>query len=121
MNITPFTIYIWQEADSLCRSAGFLSFCICAVAAIFTLAVCLIPSHEWEDASRSKARHLALIAWLIGVPIASFAIFMPSSKTIAMMAVIPELAHSKVIQQDLPDIYEAALKALKSQLSPEKK
>ena len=43
-------------------------------------------------------------------------VFTPSSKTLAMMVVIPEIAHSKVVQQDLPDIYNAAVEALKSQL-----
>jgi len=33
------------------------------------------------------------------------------------MVVIPEIAHSKVVQQDLPDIYDAAVKTLKEQLA----
>lgn len=41
----------------------------------------------------------------------------PTSKTVAMMVIIPEIAHSKVVQQDLPDIYNAAVKALKDQLA----
>jgi hypothetical protein len=34
-----------------------------------------------------------------------------------MMVVIPEIAKSKMMQQDLPDIYNAAVKALKDQLT----
>lgn len=46
-----------------------------------------------------------------------FSVLIPTSKTIAMMVIIPEIAHSKVVQQDLPDIYNAAVKSLKDQLS----
>lgn len=34
-----------------------------------------------------------------------------------MMVVIPKLAESKVVQQDLPEVYDLALKALKEQLT----
>ena len=45
----------------------------------------------------------------------------PTSNTIAMMVVIPEIAKSKVIQTDLPDLYNAAVSALKAAIAPEKK
>ncbi len=37
----------------------------------------------------------------------------PSSKTIAMMYVIPAVANSAPIQRDLPIFYDAAVEALK--------
>lgn len=45
-------------------------------------------------------------------------VLMPSSKTIAMMVIIPKLAESKALQQDIPELYDLALKSLKEQITP---
>jgi hypothetical protein len=45
---------------------------------------------------------------------------MPSSKTIAAMVVIPEIANSDVIKRDIPDIYEAAIGKLRAELGMQK-
>jgi hypothetical protein len=43
----------------------------------------------------------------------------PSSKTFALMVVLPRLADSQFIQKDAPDIYKLAIDALKKQLQPD--
>jgi len=42
---------------------------------------------------------------------------LPSSRTIAAMYVLPRIAESRVIQTDLPELYDMAIGALKDQLS----
>ena len=67
----------------------------------------------------------ALLKWAKRLPFGAMVLWVlfaltPSSKTIAMMVVIPKIVDSKVVQQDLPEIYDLALKALKEQLTPKK-
>jgi hypothetical protein len=114
MNITPLTIYLWQLADQAqdsFRTIGLISAIMgimCAIGAFAT-------SHDGTSASATAAKY-SKKAFLASCLMLIISAFIPSSKTIAMMVVIPEIAHSKVIQQDLPDIYNAAVNALKNQL-----
>jgi hypothetical protein len=112
MNISPLTIYLWQLADKLITSTAVVTGIAC-VAMAFTLMFCTFPDEGVREFARSKVR-LSTLAFL---SLFIFGSLIPSSKTIAMMIIIPEIAHSKVVQQDLPDIYNAAVKALKDQLA----
>lgn len=55
----------------------------------------------------------AKIGGIAAVLFAITATFTPSSKTIAMMYVIPKLADSEVIKKDVPEMYEMAKEALR--------
>lgn len=100
MEITPWTIYLWQLADNL----G----CAAFIAGVFLgFYYCMMRATENYV---SKA-----VPWGIGLSLAT-SLLTPSSKTIAMMIVIPAIADSKVIQQDVPDLYNAAVEAIKDQL-----
>ena len=68
------------------------------------------------DEAREVAKKAIKPSVILFMVISVLNVFIPSSSTIAMMVVIPEIAHSKVVQQDLPDIYNAAVEALKNQL-----
>lgn len=119
MNISPITIYLWQLADNL-RDTTFVFGVLAVIAAIigliyFTFTRCE-PSRDPKDQKRHLmcSFRLLLFGVLSSTFFMSLSTFTPESKTVAMMVVIPEIAHSKVIQQDLPDIYNAAVEALKS-------
>ena len=64
--------------------------------------------------------HDRLAKWIL-IPIVALSLsvnaLVPSSKTVAMMVVIPAIAQSKVVQKDLPDIYDIAVTALKGALT----
>lgn len=138
MNISPLTIYLWQLADrttipsvaitSLAGLAAFLLFIILIIN-ISDVAK-LSASDDTYDVKRNAkelASAKALVqfvkAWLkgsiaIGAITLCFSVLIPSSNTIAMMVIIPKIADSKVIQQDLPDVYNAAISALKAAITP---
>ncbi len=144
MNISPLTIYLWQLADSLKSSITALipAFFVITVVLIIPIAISTVcaaerlaeaekypNSYSDEKAKAAAERHTNRITtlkpWLIRSFIAGLftvllSALIPTSNTIAMMAVIPEIAHSKVIQTDLPDLYEIAIKALKEQIAPKK-
>ena len=42
----------------------------------------------------------------------------PSTKTIAVMYAVPAIVNSKPVQQDLPELYQMGVEALKAQLAP---
>lgn len=42
--------------------------------------------------------------------------FIPSSKVLATMIILPEIANSEVIKKDLPEIYNLAVEKLKTEL-----
>ena len=111
MNITPLTIYLWQLAD---RLGNF--FVATALVTAFIAAGSLLFSSCPIDDLAERAKKIIKPATCLSTIFAVLAAFCPSSSTIAMMIVIPEIAHSKVVQQDLPDIYNAAVEALKNQL-----
>jgi hypothetical protein len=67
---------------------------------------------EHGKANRAKAKRV----FLLFLVFALLRIATPSSNTVAMMVVIPKIAQSQVIQQDVPDLYNAAVSALKSKI-----
>ncbi len=109
MQITPFLIYLWQLADSVLAASIpilFISLIGCALCAGLGYA-------EGVEAAKKAI-------WRLFVPLAVVAtllkVFTPSSKTIAMMVIVPGIANSKVIQTDMPELYNLAVDALKSKL-----
>lgn len=114
MNISPLTIYLWQLADRLTLVASAASFIAGAL-----LILCLLPGGNTEEErryDRTNTKRIGAFMFSIWLFTSSIWVFLPSSNTIAMMAVIPQIAESKIVQKDLPDLYNAAVEALKSSL-----
>lgn len=111
MNITPLTIYLWQLADRVIN----VSMPIIGVTAILAFVFFGIGSDMSGTTQKNliRAGVASIVACLLSVVIYTIT---PSSNTIAMMVVIPRISESKVIQQDVPDIYNAAVEAIKNQL-----
>lgn len=137
MNITPLTIYFWQLADRI--SPCFLTFSILfGIASIILMIIHACWCADLSDYKAKKknnserenywdddiAKHETLVKWTakwklflpVSIVLGFLSALSPCSNTIAMMVVIPEIAKSKMMQQDLPDIYNAAVQALKDQL-----
>ena len=47
-------------------------------------------------------------------------IFVPTSKEMAMIYVVPNIAESQVIKQDIPEVYDLGINALKDWLKKNK-
>lgn len=117
MNISAFTIYLWQLADTLVENAkgatfGFL------VAGLIALCLYFAAKQDGKDTAGAwkkwSNRFFAVTTIVFLV-----ATFTPSSKTIAMMVVIPAIANSELVQRDIPELYKAAIGALKEKVSQE--
>lgn len=119
MNITPLTVYFWQQADTICsffHGLGIAGIIISIISLIIFAGVKDENSESPYLSTISKVIKFVLIPMTI-ISWLTFALF-PRSNTIAMMVVIPELANSKMIKEDLPQIYDVAIDALKKQLAP---
>lgn len=114
--MTPLNIYLWQTADSFDTSLSMLSF-VCAVPGTFLLLFSILAEGDFEKTMLDACRKIGIRALVTCAIAATLATLLPSSKTIALMYVLPEIANSKVMQQDVPELYDMAVKALKDQLS----
>jgi hypothetical protein len=118
--MTPFTIYLWQQADSLKSALGTAAFPCFVIGFIGTVATCIALTMEDDPEAEGKMRQLrkwSVGSLAIGFFLASLAFLVPSSKTIAMMVAIPAIANSEPIQKDLPELYQLAKDALKEQIT----
>jgi len=122
MNISPLTVYFWQLSDKLCDIAQGLAIAMSVIC--FLVGIIALVSRDDTICDNEKTQE-AILKWAKRLPFGAVALwvffaFIPSSKTIAMMVIIPKIADSKAVQQDLPEIYDLAIKALKEQLTPKK-
>lgn len=109
MQISPFLIYLWQLAD---QARGFLMVITIIAGIAAGIGAMAFDLESW---AKVVTKRCGIAALCFGIA----AILIPSSKTIAMMVVIPRLASSKAIQTDIPDLYNLAVDTLKQKLQAE--
>lgn len=116
--MTPLNIYLWQQADTFGNSLCMLA-SVCGLLGAMITAFSVVAWAEgfFEKVMLDACRKIGIRAVITCVITATLATLLPSSKTIALMYVLPEIANSKVMQQDVPELYDMAVKALKDQLS----
>ena len=113
--MNPFLIYLWQMADILsgCLLLAFaLTGIFSLILFIYSATMRALPDiNRWYYVRTVRNRMCALFAAsVLGL------VFMPSSRTVAMMYVIPELAHDSQVQKLHPEISEMAMAALKAEM-----
>lgn len=126
MTLSPWIIYLWGIADNVRDTVGPLAI-VTGISGVILFAIGLIGSIVTEVRSDfplldEKGRVMVFKGgkWLasISASMAVLFILIPSSKTIAMMVVLPAIVNSEPIQKDLPEVYRMAVDALKDQLAP---
>lgn len=120
--MTPLYIYLWGIADNVRMTAG--TGCIVALVAyllgwIFTFAEQVEPSRDGSQVAAAVDR-LKKMAGRFCLFFGVIFMLFPTSNTLACMIVLPEIAASKPIQKDLPELYNIAIEALKKSLTPSK-
>lgn len=113
MDISAFSIYLWQQADTIIDAMG-------GIIPAMVLLTIIFHVIAYETGNNGFAFLGTWITPTVAILAVAVIVLMPRSKTVAMMVVIPAIAHSKVIQTDLPEIYDMAIHALKAQLSDKK-
>jgi hypothetical protein len=113
--ISPLTIYLWQQVDKWQNSTTGIMI-LTGMLSLFYFVLVKGVIYEGKPAPFDWIPKWIMIPLFIVCGLVNF--LLPSSKTIAMMAVIPAVADSRVVQQDIPELYTIAIEALKAQLKP---
>lgn len=120
MEISPFTVYLWQQADrfnSFATCIGVIALVLLVISMIACVATrCAAKSNSDDSLLGASESLLKFAATMIVLVFASSLV--PTTKTVAMAYAIPKIVQSKAVQQDLPELYDMAIKSLKEQLSP---
>jgi len=110
-----FVIYLWTRLDTIQALL-----CMGTVITGVTWAICLLcwimasVDGQESDVKKIKPFTKRVLLWLV-VFVIPFSLT-PSSKDFAMIYAIPKIIDSKAIKQDLPEIYDMAIKQLKKKI-----
>lgn len=119
MTITPATLYWLTRLDSICGLMVFLII-LCAFGALATAMQWGVnePIDEEEKAPYKKwFKRESIVALICGLILT----FLPTTKEMAMIYVVPHISESQVIKQDIPELYDLGVNALKDWLKKETK
>lgn len=118
MTITPATMYWLTRLDSINGLCCFILFA-CVVGVCITAIQWGVnePIDEEQELYKKWFKRETIIAIICSLVLT----FLPSSKEMAMIYVVPHLAESQVVKQDIPEVYELGVKALKDWLNKETK
>lgn len=118
MKITQSMMYWVTRMDGIHETCT----CVVLVGLCISLLVCLayfiaLTEHDENIAHKIKSalRWIFLICIVGGLG----AIFIPTTREMAMIYVIPNIAESQVIKQDVPELYNLGVNALKNWLENE--
>lgn len=115
MTLTPFTIYIWGISEQLGTTLDILSFLFGAASILATIVLVATKVEGEEEVFKAVRPYANKVFAAFAVSILG-ATLIPDKKTIACMVVLPAIAESRAVQQDLPELYSLAVEALKEQL-----
>lgn len=109
-------VYLWSMADSIKALLGglFPGLLVPTIIATFALSMVYAVNYpcdaELVATIKRFFRYVRRVAYAC-IFVGTLHTLMPTSKTIALMAVVPVIVNSSVIQKDVPELYEAAKEA----------
>lgn len=93
------------------------------IALLFLTVFYIIASYDKDDPDAptyqkmfKKFINILILPWTISL---LGLLFVPSSKEMAMIYVVPHISESQVIKQDVPELYDIGINALKDWLKKE--
>lgn len=110
--MNTFYVYLWTIVDHAREVMGVVS----GFSAVGIFLVCLCSFLEKGDPFE-LCKGFRKAACIIGATCLILYTLTPSSKNLALIYVLPRIADSKVIQKDLPELYDIAISSLKNKLT----
>jgi len=111
--VNPIYVYLWQQADTICVSLYIATTSVIGIGAIMAGPIAGKTNDKSEAVSLSRTgKRLLALGCIFGL----FSALMPKSDAVALIYVIPRIAESQAVQQDLPEVYKMAIKKLKETL-----
>ena len=113
MTITATTLYWITRLDNLCWLLAFVAI-VGIIGSVITLMAYFInePFDEEKIPYFRWGKRFGITAFVIML----IGCFVPSSREVAMFYVVPAITRSDVVREDLPELYDYGVKALKQQL-----
>ena len=131
MNISPWEIYWVLQLDSISAALLFLSVSGIVISIALTIwnglsrydaneypTLCNREEREAAWAVRGAIRRVILA---VSLPLFAINAFIPSSKTMAAMIIVPAIANNDTIQREAGDLYALAKAALRDAVKPDSK
>lgn len=120
MTITPATMYWFTRLDKITGTCEIIT-----VLGAFALLFLTIAYYATDNDTENRYEHKTIggvLKWfgpvwlfcLIGL------LFIPNSKQMAMIYVVPQITESQVVKQDIPELYDLSVNALKDWLKQTK-
>ena len=116
MTITPATMYWLTRLDGIAGTCAVITF-LGAFCLLFLTIAYYATSNISEDFYEHKVIK-GILKWLIPVWLFGLIglLFIPNSKQMAMIYVVPQITESQVVKQDIPELYDLGVNALKDWL-----
>ena len=113
MNLSAFDVYLVYQLDTISTVFTIASFLFGMVSIISVLA------HFDDDVKLPRK-------WMVSALVTHFLIILgatlcPGTDTMLKMIVVPELVNSRIVQTDMPELYNLAVESLKKSLNPNAK
>lgn len=105
-------IYLWLKLDAVI----ILLVVISGTLLLFYPLLTFLISLEVYDEKEFYKKWFKKKVIIIGIISLLFAVFLPSSKQVAIIYVAPKVVNSKVVKEDIPEIYNYGMEALKEQM-----
>lgn len=115
MTITPATMYWFTRLDRITDT-----FTLITVLGAFILLFLSLVYYATGNTNEVYEHNTVkgILKWLIPVWLFSLigVLFIPNSKQMAMIYVVPQITESQVIKQDIPELYDLGVNAMKEWL-----
>lgn len=121
MTITPATMYWFTRLDKITTFFEVVSL-LGAIAFVISLIFFIVTKVD-NTCEESTKKAMSILfktitpIWLIAI---IGVLFTPTSKQMAMIYVVPQITESQVIKQDIPELYDLGVNALKDWLKKDK-
>lgn len=111
MTITSWQMYWFTRLDTIDMAGGLTLGIIFVVSLIAALAALFEPT-MFKSVKRVLKWCLSIFVMVCLLDIA-----IPSTKEMAAIIIIPKLTESEIVKRDIPEIYDLAIKYLKTELT----
>lgn len=123
MTITPAIMYWFTRLDQITEAITVVQILSIIAMLIFICIWLYNASYNGDDDDTEVSIPRRITKWSFFIFIVSMTIglFIPTSKQMAMIYVVPQITESQVVKQDIPELYDLGINALKDWLKENKK
>lgn len=120
MTITPATMYWFTRLDRITAACD-ITLLLGGLALLFLTIAYYGTGSNAEDMYEHKVIK-GILKWFVPVWLFCLigALFIPNSKQMAMIYVVPQITESQAVKQDIPELYDLGVNALKDWLKQTK-